>query len=341
MKFIVTLLLLLPITAYAAEPGAVLFDNWNKGGCGYTDTIRFNLKSETNITRLRTWINWPKGQQSIEFILSRNDKGLYKGRFRRKGCDPYQQTWCEGVADWNRRFEPGRYKIKTTIRRVCHNRQSNNNGYLALYGTAGNSRKEQTFMGHFSGQWNVSFRHAGIDANGGGDISIRVYPDDGLFTCEIKGSVSGSGSQGRMEMSVSSSVVSSGCKGSYDATSGNIDGSFKATERGKATITQPGRKPKNVKTKQGWPGTIQGRISRYAGKGSWADDEGRNAEWSVSGSFAGKVAGKSSPASAKRTSSKPGRDVKPKDEKPDYSVREDVDISELVRDLHGILSKGR
>lgn len=116
--------------------GEVIMDNWNKGGCGTTDTILFSLPSGRDIGLARTWINWPKGETDIPYDLRRNGTTVLEGNFGRNSCDSFQQSWCEGVATWNTHLPSGQYSIKTGLARVCQNGGSDGNGFLALYETA-------------------------------------------------------------------------------------------------------------------------------------------------------------------------------------------------------------
>ena len=69
-----------PKQSAAAKPGATLIDNWNKGGCGFTDTIRFSLKRETAIGQFRTWINWPKGVATVDYTITRKGNRIQCGQ---------------------------------------------------------------------------------------------------------------------------------------------------------------------------------------------------------------------------------------------------------------------
>jgi len=142
-------------------------------------------------------------------------------------------------------------------------------------------------VGKFSGQWNLSFIKDGIPGSGGGSIRITVHPDDTFFTCKVTGSVSGTGKKGKAVMKVKSSMTSSNCRGSYNPENGFIDGSFTANETMSAVLTRPNAKPKKMKKSNSWAGSIRGKIADTAGEGFWADDEGNDAGWRVSGSFTG------------------------------------------------------
>ncbi len=123
-----------PVTASAPDAvGSVILDNWNKSGCSYTNTIRFRLSSDHDIGLARTWLNWPEGATQVPFELRQGGVLVLKGKLGRNGCDPYQQSWCEGVSTWNVRLPAGQYIITTGLNRVCANQGSNNNGFLALY----------------------------------------------------------------------------------------------------------------------------------------------------------------------------------------------------------------
>lgn len=111
----------------------VILDNWNKGGCHFTDRVRFRFSSTHNVGLARTWIKWPRGVASVPFDLRSGNTLVLSGEFTRSGCDSYQQTWCEGVNNWNARLPPGHYVLLIGMKRVCANSGSKNNGYLSLY----------------------------------------------------------------------------------------------------------------------------------------------------------------------------------------------------------------
>ncbi|MDU8928541.1 hypothetical protein RXV86_14210 [Alisedimentitalea sp. MJ-SS2] len=125
--------LALPTGHALAQQGAVITDNWNKGGCGYTDIIRFDLSVAQDVGRARTWINWPEGVANVLYTLVQDGATVLNGAFTRNNCDPYQQSWCEGIADWNLPLEAGRYVIVSGMERVCQNGASGGNGFLALH----------------------------------------------------------------------------------------------------------------------------------------------------------------------------------------------------------------
>lgn len=117
----------------AAQQGPAIYDNWNKGGCGYTDLIRVTLDRDQSVGRARTWISWPQGVSTAPYTLLRDGVPVRSGTFTRNSCDPYQPAWCEGVDDWNLTLEGGSYVIVTGLARVCQNGASDGNGFLSLH----------------------------------------------------------------------------------------------------------------------------------------------------------------------------------------------------------------
>lgn len=116
-----------------AEIGPVIIDNWNKGSCGLTDTIRFSFSSARDIGLIRTWINWPQGVERIPYELRSGGRSLMSGELTRNDCDPYQHSWCQGITTWNARLSAGSYEIVTELGRICQNGGSQSNGFIALY----------------------------------------------------------------------------------------------------------------------------------------------------------------------------------------------------------------
>lgn len=115
------------------EIGPVILDNWNKAGCGLTDTIRFSFSAAHDVGLIRTWINWQEGVETVSYTLYGQGGPLRSGTLRRNDCDPYQRSWCQGIDTWNERLPAGRYEIVTDPGRVCENDKSHGNGFIALY----------------------------------------------------------------------------------------------------------------------------------------------------------------------------------------------------------------
>jgi hypothetical protein len=120
-----------PIRDQAA--GQVLFDNWNRAGCSMTDTVRFATGGPTPIGQIRTWINWPADRTSADYTLYKDGTPVLQGTVRKGECDPYQRSWCQGIDAWNRTLEAGQYAMVSSLPRICRNAGSQENGFIALH----------------------------------------------------------------------------------------------------------------------------------------------------------------------------------------------------------------
>src|SRR5665213_158947 len=88
-----------PPSNNSAEPTgateALLFDNWNTGGCGLTDTATLDLAAPTHLARVSLWYNWQAGERGVNYSVSSGRRQVGGGTLTRGSCDPYQSAWCE------------------------------------------------------------------------------------------------------------------------------------------------------------------------------------------------------------------------------------------------------
>lgn len=322
-----------PTSTVPAEIGPEIYNNWNKAGCGLTETIRFSLAEEHEIGLVQTWIQWPEGLQEMPYALWQNGAALIQGNFGRNSCDSYQQSWCQGVATWNTPLPAGNYAITTGLGLVCQNGQSDGNGFLALYQAAEGARSSA------SGGDTSSPQGQGPTV---GDFANRQGPfSSDESTVGDYTSVFAT-TQGIVEYRPSGVVIASG-----NALPGDVDVVlFGLGEDGGVSLTlRPCSRTARVElfaidgTKLAESGDISNgyyglyNTTEVSGltKGAYAFavsypegdtcDDGKNG-WVVD--VGGHVVD-------------PIEFVGPFEEKPDFSVREDLDVSDLEADILKIL----
>lgn len=107
-------------------------DNWNTGGCDYTDTSTFNISGNKFITSLETWYNWQPGENTLNYTLYKDGNPVSSGSFHKGSCDTYQTSWCVGNTALNKNLSSGTYKVKYAKSKVCNN-IGHNNGFIKVY----------------------------------------------------------------------------------------------------------------------------------------------------------------------------------------------------------------
>ncbi|MBF0276140.1 MAG: pentapeptide repeat-containing protein [SAR324 cluster bacterium] len=110
----------------------IVFNNWNKAGCSFTDRASFNLTTPATLSKLNTWYNWQANQTSVAYRLYQNQNTVHQGIFKRGSCDPYQQTWCQAVDSMNLYLNSGSYTVVAVTGRICQNSGSNGNGFIEV-----------------------------------------------------------------------------------------------------------------------------------------------------------------------------------------------------------------
>jgi len=114
-----------------------IIDNWNTGGCGFTNSAVMNLSQPAHVESVQLWYNWAAGETSLPYELSRGGRVLRSGQFTRGSCDPYQNAWCQAVDSIHMKLAPGSYTFTTARRRVCQNGGSNGAGFIRVTGRIG------------------------------------------------------------------------------------------------------------------------------------------------------------------------------------------------------------
>ncbi len=125
------------LLAGSATAQSKLYDNWNRSGCGFTNTAYFRITGRISISKLEIWRNWRRGEKSVSYILSKNGRKLHRSTFRRQGCDTYQQSWCVGRSRLTGKLTAGNFSIYVPAGRLCQNRGSRRRGFLRVFGSRG------------------------------------------------------------------------------------------------------------------------------------------------------------------------------------------------------------
>lgn len=115
----------------------MLINNWNPGGCGFTDNAVMNLSGPTFVESVQLWYNWSMGETSLPYTLNGDGGVIRQGQFRRGSCDPYQTAWCEATENLGMNLAPGTYTFVTARRHVCQNGGSNGMGFIHVRGHQG------------------------------------------------------------------------------------------------------------------------------------------------------------------------------------------------------------
>ena len=118
-------------------PALKLFDNWNTGGCAFTDTATLDLDRPIHLDRLDLWINWRAGERSVGYRVFLNGQDLGGGQLQRAECDPYQAAWCTGTDRPDAQLAPGHYIIRIDHAALCQNGGSGGAGFIRAWGRAG------------------------------------------------------------------------------------------------------------------------------------------------------------------------------------------------------------
>jgi hypothetical protein len=124
---------------HAAPSGGVsakVFDNWNTGGCSFTDMATLDVGSPFHLDRMELWINWQANEQSVSYRVERNGQDIGGGVLHREGCDPYQASWCIAADTPQADLQPGRYVIRIGHRALCQNSGSGGAGFIRAWGRA-------------------------------------------------------------------------------------------------------------------------------------------------------------------------------------------------------------
>jgi hypothetical protein len=107
----------------------------NIGACSYTNKSEFKLNEDHFITRIRTWYSWGASETEIPYKLIKDGSEVANGKLTRKDCDPYQRQWCIAADfEFNKPLKAGEYTLQVEKSQICQNTQSQNKGFIYVWG---------------------------------------------------------------------------------------------------------------------------------------------------------------------------------------------------------------
>lgn len=122
-------------SATPVKDATLLYKVDNPAACSFTDTSKFVLEADHELTKLQTWYSWGSNEITLDYLVKRGDQTVYEGVLLRKDCDPYQSQWCQAVDEQvNRKFVKGEYSLVADTARICQNSLSGGNGFIFVYG---------------------------------------------------------------------------------------------------------------------------------------------------------------------------------------------------------------
>jgi len=112
-----------------------LFERNNIYGCSLTSQAAFNLGKKAHVNKIRSWFSWQQNETETPYRLTQDNQLVKEGTLKRKDCDPYQRQWCIAIDEsFNQDLEVGDYVLEVPAGRVCQNSQSENKGFVFLFG---------------------------------------------------------------------------------------------------------------------------------------------------------------------------------------------------------------
>jgi hypothetical protein len=115
-----------------------LFDSWNAGLCGLTDTAFIDIYAPSHVTRIEVMFNWDQGERETSFTLAKADGAQLAGGTltRSSNCDPAAPGWCGAQAAVALDLPTATYKVRTGREGICQNPDSQGSGFIRVFGTA-------------------------------------------------------------------------------------------------------------------------------------------------------------------------------------------------------------
>ena len=124
-----------PTTA-SMTSDSMVFDTTSNylGGCSLTDTAKWTLDKEYQISLVQSWYNWAAGEKVITYSITKDGSDFLSGSMVRADCDPYQGNWCNGNHAVSKTFPAGTYELKASGAKMCL--KPGVTGTVRLYGKA-------------------------------------------------------------------------------------------------------------------------------------------------------------------------------------------------------------
>lgn len=124
-----------PISSPAPVEDALLYKISNPSACSFTDTAKFKLEEDHQISKLETWYSWAANETSLSYKLKQGDKVIHEGTLVRKSCDPYQGQWCQAIDESVKlSLNKGEYSLIASNSKICQNNLSSGQGFIYVYG---------------------------------------------------------------------------------------------------------------------------------------------------------------------------------------------------------------
>ncbi|MEW5822470.1 MAG: PKD domain-containing protein [Cyanobacteriota bacterium] len=131
-------------------------DNFNGGGCSFTDNAKIKLEIPFDVSNLQIWYLWDSNEQTVPYKIIKDGQIVNTGHFIKGACDPYQAQWCGGDTNTKLLLNPGIYDIKLDKAKLCQNSASSNNGFIRVFG----SKSQTTRQPDTSAQNNTTYKPA-------------------------------------------------------------------------------------------------------------------------------------------------------------------------------------
>lgn len=124
--------------AKASAAEEVLFENWNRSTCAYTNLSVFVLDAPAKVSRIELWYDWAADPAPPFLLWNGEGKVVLRGTLARGDCDPNQRTWCQARADLRGGgLSAGSYMVQVGGARQCRNAASGGNGFVRVVGQGG------------------------------------------------------------------------------------------------------------------------------------------------------------------------------------------------------------
>ena len=194
----------------------LLFDNWNTGGCGLTDTATLDLAAPIHLARVSLWYNWQAGERGVNYSVSSGRRQVGGGTLTRGSCDPYQSAWCEARDTLGVDLDPGRYRFQLDSARLCQNGGSSGAGFIKAWGYATAGSVEQSRDVHpainLAGTWAGNDGGTYVVRQNGDRISWTGTSGDGgrTFVNDFKGQIRGNQIVGHFQDRPGAAIHSNG-----------------------------------------------------------------------------------------------------------------------------------
>jgi hypothetical protein len=111
-----------------------IYENWNTGACGLTDTATLDVDQPLRLDRLDLWVKWRDGEQSTDYRVFLDGEEIGGGTLERADCDPYQTSWCAASDSPAASLDPGRYVFRIDHAAICQNGETGGAGMIRAWG---------------------------------------------------------------------------------------------------------------------------------------------------------------------------------------------------------------